>query len=125
MKSQRDLNTLIASNRPSTRSALKILLKEQSDLIVISEAQDGHELLKKIESTCPDLILLDWDLLDRATPILIKTVCELNQNLKVILLTANSDHKQAAIDAGADAYVNIGDSPTVLLETIKNLSVEV
>ena len=121
MGDQKDICILIASSLPATRNALKMLLNEQSDLYVVAEAGDSHELLKKIESTCPDVVLLDWDLLDRATPILIKTICAGDQKLTTIVLSAESDHQQIALDAGAAAFVNIGNPPRELLATINEL----
>ena len=121
MGNQNDISILIAASQPAIRSSLKMLLNEESSLYVVAEAQDGHELLKKIESTCPDVVLLDWDLLDRATPILINTIGTLNNELVVIVLSPESDHHQAALDAGADAFVNTSDPPRQLLTTINEL----
>ena len=112
---------LIAGNPPATRNALKLLLNEENGSYVVAEAGDSHELLKKIESTTPHVILLDWDLLHRATPILIKTIATLDQKSAVIVLSADSDHKQTTLDAGADAFVNIGDPPKELLVSINNI----
>ena len=121
MGDQKNICILIAAGHPSIRSGLKVLLNEESDLYVVAEAQDSHELLKKVEATCPDVILLDWDLLDRSTPILIKTIGALDQKSAVVVLSAESDHRQSALDAGADAFVNIGDPPKELLVTINKI----
>ena len=121
MGDQNDICILIASSLPATRNALKMLLNEQSDLYVIAEAGDSHELLKKIESTCPDVVLLDWDLLDRATPILIKTICASDQKLTTIVLGADIDHMESALEAGADVFVNMGDPPRELQTTINEI----
>jgi len=121
MGDQKDICILIAANQPSIRNGLKMLLNEESGLYVVAEAQDSHELLKKIESTCPNVILLDWDLLGRSTPILIKTIGSLDQKLVVIVLSPEADLQQAALDAGADAFVKTGDPPRELLTTINEL----
>ncbi len=112
---------LIAASQPSIRRGLRLFLNEQCDLYVITEAQDSHELLKKVETTDPDVILLEWDLLDRSTPILIKTINALERKLAIIVLSADSDHQQAAMDSGADAFVKIGDPPKELLAVINKL----
>ena len=118
MGDQKNICILIAASRPSIRSGLKVLLNEQSDLYVVAEAGDSHELLKKVEATCPDVILLDWDMLDRSTPILIKTISALDRKSAVIAMSVESDHQQVAMDSGADAFVNLGDPPSELLVTI-------
>ena len=121
MVDQNEICILIAASPLATRSALKLLMNEQSGLKVVSEAQDSHELLKKIESTCPDVLLLDWEMLGRATPVLINAISTMNNELVMIVLSPEKDLEQAALDAGADAFVNTGDSPRELLNTINEL----
>lgn len=121
MSDTNDIGILIAASQPATRNALKMLLNEESGLQVVAEAGDSHELLKKIDSTCPDVILLDWDLLDRATPILINAIDALDQDRVIIVLSPESNVQAAAIDAGADAFVNVGHPPRELLTTIDEL----
>ena len=121
MANQKNICILIAASQPAIRKGLKVLLNEESSFCVVAEAQDSHELLKKIESTCPNVVLLDWSLLDRATPILINTISSLDRKIVVIVLSTESDHHQAAIDAGANAFVNTADPPRELLITINEL----
>ena len=121
MGDQKEIRILIAASQTSIRNGLKMFLNEENGLHVVAEAGDSHELLKKIESTCPNVVLLDWDVLDRSTPILIKTICESDKKLTTIVLSAESDHQQIALDAGAAAFVNIGNPPKELLATINEL----
>jgi len=121
MGDQREICILIAANLPATRNALKILINEQPGLHVVAEAGDSHELFKKVESTSPDIVLLDWELLDRATPILIKAMRALDQQQFVIVLSSESDRQSAALEAGADGFVNIGNPPDELMITINEL----
>lgn len=120
MAKHKDNSILIASGVPSTRKALYIYLDEQNGLNVVAEAQDSHELLKKIESTCPSIVLLDWDLLDRATPLLINTIKSLAIKPLVIVLSPDSEHRQEALDARADAFVDTSKPPKELLGVILN-----
>jgi len=121
MGDQKEIRILIAASQTSIRNGLKMLLNEENGMHVVAEAQDSHELLKKIESTCPNVVLLDWDVLDRATPILIKAICSLDKKSSVIVLGEEYDHQQLALEAGADAFVNIGDPPMDLVTTINEL----
>ena len=121
MDDQREIGILIAANLPATRNALKIFINVQPGLHVVAEAGDSHELFKKVESTCPEIVLLDWELLDRATPILIKAMRALDQQQFVIVLSCESDHQSAALEAGADGFVNIRNPPDELMITINEL----
>jgi len=118
---QKKICVLIAACLPATRNALKIFVNEQPGFGVVAEAGDSHELFKKIEITSPDIVLLDWELLDRATPILIKAMRALDQKQLVIVLSPDTDHQQPALEAGADGFVDIGNPPKELLLTINEL----
>ena len=123
MGDQNDIGILIASDQPAIRTGLKMLLNEENGLCVIAEAHDGHELFKKIESTCPDLVLLDWEMLDRSTPPIIKTICALDQKTLLVVLGTEPTHQQKALEAGADAFVNVSNPPEELLLTINQIFV--
>jgi DNA-binding NarL/FixJ family response regulator len=118
---QKEVSILVATSQPAMRKGLKMLLGDQHIPYIVAEAQDSHELLKKIEATCPLVILLDWDLLDRATPILIKTICNLDQDTSLIVLSPKSEHQQLALEAGADHFVNISQPPRELQNIINNI----
>ena len=121
MSEQKEIGILIATSQPATQAGLKMLLKEESSRYILAEAQDSHELLKKIEATCPQVVLLDWDLLDRATPILIKTICTLDPDTTLIIISAEAEHRQPAIDAGAYAFSSMADPPRQLMTMIEEL----
>ena len=110
-----EIQILLATNRPATCNGLKSLLTQENTLYKVTTAQDGHELLKKIESIYPDLLLLDWDLLGRATPILISVVRAYKHNLQIIVFSPKSELKQPVLEAGANAFVDISYPPRELL----------
>ena len=122
MPDKKEVCVLIAASLPATRKALKILLNEQEGLKVVSEAQDSHELLKKFESTCPDILLLEWEMLGRATPVLINVISTSNQDTGIVVLSSEPAVQAEAMDAGADAFVNTSDPPRELMKIVGELT---
>ena len=57
-----EMRVLLADDQPQVRSALRLLLEEEPGLSVVDEVVSAGELLSRVEVTCPDLILLDWEL---------------------------------------------------------------
>ena len=106
-----DKYILIASSQPSLRNGLKLLLDEENGLLVVATVADSHELIKKTESTLPDIVLLDWGLHERATPILVETISALKHLSAIIVLSIDADNRSASIEAGADAFVDGSDAP--------------
>ncbi|NIV36854.1 MAG: response regulator, partial [Anaerolineae bacterium] len=56
------MRILIADTQPKVRFALQVLLQRQPDLNVVGEANDAQNLLEEVESECPDVVLLGWEL---------------------------------------------------------------
>jgi DNA-binding NarL/FixJ family response regulator len=115
---------LIADREPAVRSALKLLLEEKLELNVVGEAADSLELLAQLEDLQADIVLLDWDLPGWPLPNLLDVISRLEHRPKVIVLGAHSESGQAALAAGADAFVSKGDPPKRLLTAIRALSPE-
>jgi len=115
---------VIAERRTAVRSALKRFLGHQPGLDVMGEAVEDRDLLAQIEVACPNLVLLDWDLPGRSVADLIPALRRPDCQPAVIVLGVRPELAQAALDAGADAFVYKGESPKRLLTTIRGVMLE-
>lgn len=104
------MRILIAGRRAEVRAAINMFLHLQPTLDVVGEASDIQTLLTQAEDTQPEVILLDGDLCDRPLGELIHALHLLESQPGVVLLSSPSGSKQAALDAGADAFV-VKDAP--------------
>jgi DNA-binding NarL/FixJ family response regulator len=115
---------LIAAHQPGVRSAVRLLLEERLALDAVGEAADSQELLAQLDSLRPDIILLDRGLPGGSAADLLHAFRGLHPQAKVIVLGAQSESVPAALAAGANAFVSMGDPPKRLLTAIRALSVE-
>jgi DNA-binding NarL/FixJ family response regulator len=113
------MRILIADHQPAVRSAVRLLLEERPELDVVGEAADSEELLAQLERLRPDIILLDSALPGWSPADLFDAVRGLDHQPKVIVLGVQSETGQAALAAGADAFVSKGDPPKRLLTAIR------
>jgi len=111
------MRILLADHRRKVRFALRALLEQQPGLEVVGEAVDAEDLLAEAEKDCPDLVLLDWELPGPAADLLsaLRGVCP---DVLVIALSGRVTAREAAVAAGADAFVSKGDPPERLLAAI-------
>jgi DNA-binding NarL/FixJ family response regulator len=100
------------------RFALRVLLERQSEFRVVNEAVDAKELLTYAKETRPDLILLGWELPGLVAVGLFSALHKACPNLFVIALSGRPEAHQAALVAGADAFVSKTDPPEQLLEAL-------
>lgn len=112
------MRILIADAQPKVRFALRVLLERQPDLEVMGEAVDAESLLSLLETLCPDLLLLGWELPGMAMERLVPALRRECPGLMVIALSGRLEAHRAATAVGADAFVSKGSPPEQLLEAI-------
>ncbi len=116
----KEVRILVADNDARVRSALQTLLKQEPDL-VIGECSDLESLMFQAKEFKPDLVLLDWELRGRPATALLFAVHTFNFWHKTIVLSGRPEYEQAALAAGADAFVSKADPPECLLNTLRKL----
>jgi len=85
---------------------------------VVGESADAQNLLTQVEASCPDLVLLDWELPGLEANSLLSALRAHCPLLKVIALSGRPEARQAALAAGVDAFVSKGDPPEQLLAAV-------
>ncbi len=118
------MRLLIADQQAATRSALKILFREETGLDVIGEAADSQELLALAESHRPDIVLLDWDLPGQPAADLVAALCGLTARPSVVILSGRPEMEPTARAAGADAFVSMCDPPRRLLAALHTIRLQ-
>jgi len=113
------MRVLLADDQSKVRSALRLLLEQQPGLSVVSEAVEAEDLLAQVEASQPDLVLLDWELPGLRADDRLSALRRLCPRLKVIALSGRPEARQAALTAGADAFVSKGEPPERLLTTLR------
>lgn len=112
------MRVLLADDQSDVRSALQLLLKHETEFNVVGEATDCEGLLTQLEATCPDLVLIDWEL-PGLNMGLLPSLRQHFPHLFVVALSGRPEARQAALCAGADAFVSKGDPPERLLRALR------
>ena len=118
------MRVLLADGRELVRSALHILLDQEADLVLVGDVDDARSLPTAIDSTRPDVLLLDWELPDLVGPRMLVTLQTGFPDLKVIVLSCELGNKQLALLSGADAFVSKIEPPDQLLGLLRRMASE-
>jgi len=113
------MQIVIAGTQAVTRRAMNLLLVTRLGVEVVGEAGDESELMNLVKANRPDLVLLEEDLPGAQLGDLIPALRGLEFNPAVIVLDERPETEQAALAAGADAFVYKGDHPNNLLVAIE------
>lgn len=110
------LRVVVADEQADVRYALRTLLQLARELEaqVVGEAVDAASLLAQLEAQQPDMLLLDWQL----PGLRLAGLRALYPSLPIIVLSVRSEARQAALTAGALAFVYKGDPVERLIEAI-------
>ncbi|HEX8100278.1 MAG TPA: response regulator transcription factor [Actinomycetota bacterium] len=103
------IKVIIADDHLLVRQILRGYLEKSDDVVVIGEANNGHELLKILENggRDADVALLDVRMPDMDGLQLAKAIKERHLSVRVVMLSAYDDQRfvAEAVRAGADGYV--------------------
>jgi two-component system, NarL family, invasion response regulator UvrY len=114
------IRVLITDDHPVVRRGIRQILEDDERIILIDEASDGKELLKKIDSQEYDVILLDISLPGRSGIELISQIKKAHQKTAILILSIHSEELYAiqALKFGASGYLTKSSAPEELLSAV-------
>lgn len=118
------MRILIADDHAMIRNALSFLINAQSDMEVVADAADGHEVFMIVENHPIDLVLLDISMPPGENGLLTtKRIKESYPEVKVILLTMYDDRSyiREALKAKSDGFILKTANDETLTEAIRKV----
>ncbi len=115
----------LADAKPKERSALRLLLLDLK-MEVVGEAADWSTTLANAPATRLDMLLVDWDLLPSAPGAALEELRKVCPAALVVVLINHLDaRQQAALSAGADAFISKGETPERVVERLRAVAASV
>ncbi len=101
------------------RSALRLMLQDLK-MEVVGEAADWATTIVQSPGCRADMLLVDWDLLPRSPTAALEELRKACPAALVIVLISHMDaRQQAALSAGADAFISKGETPERVAERLR------
>jgi len=118
------MRVLLAIEPTDLRLALELYLSEEPGVTITGTASEAASLRAVLPTTLPDLLILDWALPGHPPASLVAEAKSAGFRPQVIVIGKDLEAKQAALAAGADAFVMTGDSPEQLLTAVRRVRTE-
>jgi DNA-binding NarL/FixJ family response regulator len=115
------MRVLLADEHATVLWALRTVIREQPGLTLVGEVLDMDSLLVHAQTLQPDLILLEWESLASPAACTLSVLRQLEFHPRVLVLSRKPESRQAALQAGADAFVSKADAPESLLAALRRL----
>lgn len=114
----------IADDHTIFREGLKQLLQEEADFDIVGEATNGDEVLARLPALPCDIVLLDLTMPGRSGIALLKAVCALPGDHRVVVLSMHEEHQYIveALKAGAAGYVTKNSASNQLIQAIRKVT---
>jgi two-component system, NarL family, invasion response regulator UvrY len=101
------IKVFIVDDHEIIREGLKMILKEESDIVVVGEAQNGAQAIDKIRKVDCDIMLLDMNMPGRNGIDLLMDIKALRPKLHILVLSIHPEDKFAlkTLKSGASGYL--------------------
>jgi two-component system, NarL family, invasion response regulator UvrY len=112
---------LIADDHTMIRVGLKKLLADEFPSVVIEEATNGEELIRKTKSGSWDVVICDISMPGRNGLEIIKEIKEEYPQLPVVVHTIHPEEQYAvrAMRVGASTYITKDSAPQELIQALR------
>lgn len=118
------IRLLIADDHPIVREGLMRIVGGHHGITVAAEAADGEAVLRHVEHTRLDVVLLDITMPGPGFVEVLRRLKQLRPRLPVLVLSIHPEQPYAlrALRAGADGYLTKRQSPEQLVQAIVKVS---
>jgi len=116
----------LADAKFEERSALRLLLLDLK-MEIVGEAADWATTLADAPATLLDMLLVEWDLLpiDLGVQALAELRLACPNTIVVVLISHLNSREQAALSAGADAFISKGETPERVAERLRVVAAKI
>lgn len=118
------IRLIIVDDHAMIRKGLKQMLSMEEDFTIIDEAEHGDEVIEKVLTLKPDVVLMDINLPGKNGIELTKELSRKAPTIKVLALSVDGDqyHISQMIRAGASGYILKDANVEMLSEAIKTVA---
>ena len=109
------MRVLLADDQSSVRSALRLLLDEESRHRVVHEVSDARRLPAAIVTSRPEVLLFDWELPGLSAARFLAAARRRWPALGLVAMSSLPEARDAALAAGADGFLAKTDPPERVL----------
>lgn len=117
------IRVLIADDHAVLRAGLRALLGAEPDMVVVGEAENGEEAIRKADELQPNVIVLDIAMPRVNGLEVIRQLRARGSTAKVLVLTMHGEEQYLlqVLRAGGSGYVLKASADTALMEAIRTV----
>ncbi len=117
------IRILLVEDHVVMRAALRSLLDANKEITVVGEADNGRQMMGLIDSTAPDVVVMDINMPELNGIDATRQLCARSPHIKVLGLSLHVSGRMVSemLNAGARGYVPKSSAAGELLEAIRTI----
>jgi len=117
-------SVLVADDHDIIREGLKNILSKQPDYEVVGEAKDGAEVLEKVATLKPDILLLDITMPKKSGLEILEQVQRLSRKTKILIISVHKAdaYVRQALKSGVRGYLNKENAADDLIPALRKIT---
>ena len=118
------IKVLITDDHSIVRNGIKQMLNDYSDINVVCDVSNGHDLLNELNNIAVDVILLDISMPGRNGLSYIKEIKNIKPEVAVLMLSIYPEEQYAlrSLKLGASGYITKSSTPDELITAIRRVA---
>lgn len=118
------IRVLIVDDHPLVRKGIRLLIQQQTGMVVCGESDNVADALAKAVEARPDVMTVDLDLGSESGLDLLKRIRAVDPNIRILVLSLHTNrwYLERASVAGAHGYVTKEAASRTLVPTIRRLA---
>ncbi len=118
------IRILIADDHPIVRRGLREILTETKDLFDVHEAENGLEVLERLEGGHYDVLVLDISMPGLSGLDVLKQIKKRKSSIPILILSRHPERQYAvrSLRAGASGYLTKESAPQELSKAIQRIA---
>ncbi len=118
------INILLVDDHSVVRVSFKMLIENESDMAVISEAESGELGITAYKEHKPSVVIMDITMPGMGGLDAIERIIAFDKKAKVLVLSAHEDsvHPKRALSAGALGYLTKRSAAEELIKAIRSVN---
>jgi two-component system, NarL family, response regulator NreC len=120
----RKIRIMLADDHKLMRSGLRVLLEQQTDLVVVDEASDGREAVAMVATQKPDVLVMDIGMPSLNGIEAAAQITQSHPEVSIVMLSMHSDESYVlrALKAGAKGYLLKDSAEADLIRAVHSVA---
>ncbi len=118
------IRVMLADDHAVVRAGHRFLLDQESDIIIVAEADDSDSAYHQYLAHTPDVLVLDLSLPGAGGLAVIRRIVTRDPEAKILVFTMHEEvlYAKRALEAGARGYLTKDADPDLLPEAIRQVA---